>query len=513
MTTATSQQRWCAVFAGSGALGMIMIDATGTAVALPSIQRDLLLSQGAQQWIITLYALTVAAAIATGGRLADVFGRERTFRAGVVLFALGSLLSGLSLDLPMLLCGRVLEGLGNILMAPAAAMLAIEAFGPAQRGRAMGLYSALGGIALVLGPIICGALVQAGGWRWAFFVNLPLAAVALLLLRAAGPAAAGPRSGTFRPAHSLLLAAALGPLVLGLQQSHVWGWSSPLTLGLIAIGGALLLFFIVVQCRAADPLVDMRLLSDRHFAADSIVLFCAQCALVGQSAFGAIYLQRILHFTPLQSGVAMLLFLMPLMIFAPVGGLLYDRHGAKLPVVAGLTLATLGLFGETQALPHADFLLMAPALLLTGTGMGLALSQTYTDGTARTAEDQRGRAFGALDTVRQMGGAIGMAAIGTVVAGLERGRLLEIATQAAPEGSARVELEGLMAQAAYGSEDAVRTLVEHWPAVASALRLSAAQSIGDGYYVGTAMVALGLLAAVVLMRAKPKAPAITEGAS
>ncbi|MBS7537478.1 MFS transporter [Ancylobacter lacus] len=196
---ATTRQRWFAVFAGSGALGMIMIDATGTAVALPSIQRDLMLSHGAQQWIITLYALTVAATIATGGRLADVYGRERTIVAGVVLFASGSLLSGLSVSLPMLLCGRALEGLGNVLMAPAAALLATEAFGPERRGQSMGIYSGLGGLAMVLGPIICGVLVQLGGWRWAFFVNLPLAAATLLMLRAAGPAAASPRGGSFRP--------------------------------------------------------------------------------------------------------------------------------------------------------------------------------------------------------------------------------------------------------------------------------------------------------------------------
>ncbi|WGD31509.1 MFS transporter [Ancylobacter sp. WKF20] len=505
MTAATSQQQWYAVFAGSGALGMIMIDVTGTAVALPSIQRDLMLSHGAQQWIITLYALTVAATIATGGRLADVFGRKRSFIAGVVLFALGSLLCGVSVDLPMLLCGRVLEGLGNILMGPAAALLATEAFGPTQRGRAMGIYSALGGLALVFGPIICGALVQLGGWRWAFFVNLPLAAATLLMLRAAGPATASPRGGIFRPMHSLLLAVALGPLVLGLQQSHVWGWNAALTLTLIAAGAVLLALFIIGQRRALEPLVDMRLFADRQFAADGIVLFCAQCALVGQSAFGAIYLQRILHFTPLQSGLAMLLFLLPLMLCAPLAGRLYDRYGAKLPVVTGLTLATLGLFWQTQVLPRADFLLMFPALIVTGAGMGLFLSQAYTDGTARVAEDRRGSAFGALDTVRQLGGAIGMAAIGTVVAGMERARVLDIAAKAVPEGEARAHLESLMEQAIYGKDEAVRALLEQWPAVASALRLSAAQSIGDGYYVGSGMVALGLLAAWVLMRRKPAA--------
>ncbi|WP_371345556.1 MFS transporter [Ancylobacter sp. IITR112] len=511
MTAENTKQQWYTVFAGSGGLGMIMIDATGTAVALPAIQRDLLLSHGAQQWVITIYALTVAAAIATGGRLADVFGRDRTFRVGVVIFATGSLLSGLSLNLPMLLASRALEGLGNILIVPAAALLATEAFGPAQRGKAMGIYSGLGGLAMVFGPIICGALVQLGGWRWAFFVNLPLAAMTLLMLRAAGPATSAPRSGTYRPAHSLLLAAALAPLVLGLQQSHAWGWTSPLTLALIGTGGCVLAVFIQVQRRAAEPLVDLRLFADRQFAADGIVLFCAQCALIGQSAFSALYLQRVLHFTPLQSGLAMLLFLMPLMACAPLSGLLYDRHGAKLPVVGGLTLATLGLLWETQVLRYADFMLMVPALIATGAGTGLLMSQTYTDGTARIAEDTRGRAFGALDTVRQLGGAIGMAAIGTVVAGTERSRFLEIAADAASPGPVREHLQALMEQALYGGPESINTLLEQWPAVASALRLSAARSIGDGYYVGAGMMALGLLAAVVLMRRHPSAPDLVKG--
>lgn len=495
-----SRQRWLTVFAAAGALGMIMIDGTGTAVALPSIQHDLLLSHGAQQWIITLYALTVAMTIATGGRLADVYGRARMFRAGVVLFAVGSLASGLAVDLPMLLCGRATQGIGNIMMAPAAALLATEAFGPAERGRAMGLYSGLGGLAMVIGPIVCGVLVQVGSWRWAFFVNLPLAVAVLLLLRAAGPAAAGPRSGTFRPADSLLLAAALGPLVLALQQSHAWGWGSALTLSLIATGAVLLVVFIRIQARAADPLLDVRLFTRRRFFIDGLVLFCAQSAIVGQSAYGAIFLQRVLHFSPLGSGLVMLIFLGPLMVCAPISGLLYDRYGLKAPVVAGLSLATAGFALECLAVMRIDFALMVPALIMIGSGMGLTFSQAYTDGTAQVAEPQRGRAFGALDTVRQLGGAIGMAAIGTVVVALERGRVLAIAAGAAPDPGIRAQLEATMEQAIYGRAEAVKTLTEQWPAVASALRDSAARSIAQGYFVGVGMLALALVAALLLLR-------------
>ncbi|MEW6254382.1 MAG: MFS transporter [Pseudomonadota bacterium] len=501
-SSATGGQRWWALLSGAGALAMIMIDGTGIAVALPSIQRDLMLTHGDQQWVITIYSLTLGAAIATGGRLSDVYGRKHIFQAGVVTFALGSLMCGLAGNLPMLLLGRTLEGLGNIMMAPAAALLATEAFGPSERGRAMGIYSGLGGLAMVFGPIVSGILVEVGGWRWAFFVNLPFAVATLLMVRAAGPATGSPRSGTFRPAHSLLLAAALGPMVLGLQQSHSWGWTSPLTLALIACGVVLLTAFIWIQLRAADPLVDVRLLLNRQFSADAIVLFCAQCAMVGQSAFGAIYLQRVLHFSPLYSGLAMLLLLAPMMVCAPLSGVLYDRYGAKVPVVCGLSLATLGLFWETQVLPLADFTLMIPGLLAIGAGMGLSLSQTYTDGTSLVPETHRGRAFGALDTTRQLGGAFGIAAIGTIVAGMERDRVLAIAAETVPSDAARAQLETLMAQAIYGRPEATQALLAQWPDVAAALRLSAAHSIGDGYYVGAGMMGLALLVSILLMRPK-----------
>lgn len=508
VATVDNRQRWCALLAAAGVLSMAMVDATGTSVALPSIQRDMMLSHGAQQWIITLYSLTLAVAIASGGRLADVVGRARMFRIGVALFAAGSLVSGLSVSFPMLLCGRALEGLGNALMSPAAALLATEAFGPAGRGRAMGLYSGLGGIALVTAPVLCGALVQMGNWRWVFFVNLPTAVAVLVLLRAAGPAAASPRSGTFRPAHSLLLAAALGPLVLGLQQSHAWGLTSPLTLSLVTVGALILAVFVLAQARAAEPLVDVRLFANRHVSVDGLALFCVQCTIVGQSAYGAIYLQRVLHFAPMQSGLTMLLFLMPLMVCSPISGKLYDRHGVKLPLVAGLSLATVGFVLESLAVMRMDFVLMMPALVMIGAGLGLSMPPSYADGTAQVDEGHRGLAFGAMDTVRQLGGAVGMAAIGTVVVASERSRIEAIGAAAAPAaGQPPAALDAIMAQAIYGKAEAIQALEQHWPSVASALRASAAQSIAHGYVVCVVFLAVALCAAVLLFR-RPLQPPV-----
>lgn len=495
---------WWTLLAAAGGLAMIMIDATGTTVALPSIQRDLGLDQGAQQWIITIYALTLAAAIATGGRLCDIYGRARVFSVGVVFFASGSLICGLSPNLPWLLCGRIVEGLGNIMMAPAAALLATQAFGPNERGKSMGIYTALGGLAMMGGPIIAGLFIQHFGWRSVFFVNLPVAVLTLLLLRVARPRPTPASPSKLSIGQSLHLAAALTFIVLALQESHRWLWTSPLTLGLIGGGLVLLAIFVRGQWRSVDPLVDVRLLLDRRFAANGIVLFCAQFSTVGQSAYSAIYLQRILHFTPVQTGLSMLIFLTPLMLMSIVAGRLFDRFGIKVPAVTGLSLATLGVFLQTQVLPHCNFIELVPALILIGAGLGLAMSQTYTDGTARVSPQRGGQAFGILDTVRQLGGAMGMAAIGTIVVSHERTRLLDIVAQNTAPGPARDQFQALLVHAAYGQTEAADTLHAQWPAAAESLRISGAQSIADGFYIGGAVMALGLLCSILFMQRKPK---------
>jgi EmrB/QacA subfamily drug resistance transporter len=498
--TAPATNPWVLLCAAAGGLGMIMIDAAGTSVALPAIQRGLDLNQGAQQWIITVYALTLAAMIPTGGKLADVFGRARVFSIGVVFFGTGSVVCGLAVDFPMLLTGRVIEGLGNIMMAPSAALLAAEAFGPNARGKSMGIYSGLGGLAM-----IAGALIEHFGWRAVFFINPPIAVATLILLRIARPVEQSEEKGKLNPLHSFHLALSLTLLVLGLQQSHSWGWTSPTTLSLIAGGLILLAGFVMTQLRAADPLVDVRLLTKRQFAGNSLVLFCAQFSTVGQSAYSAIYLQRVLHLSPMQAGLSMLLFLGPLMIAAPLSGRLYDRFGIRLPAVLGLGMATVGIFLQSQALPHCSFPPLIPALILIGAGLGLSMSQTYTDGTALVERRQAGQAFGALDTLRQLGGAIGMAAIGTVVVANEKVRLNAIAASHAPEGAARDHLLDLMAQAAYGQPAAIETVRTQWPDIINALRMDSAQSIADGFYLGGTVMALGLIGAALLLKGKPRA--------
>jgi EmrB/QacA subfamily drug resistance transporter len=491
---------WLTLFVMCSAFVMAMVDAAGVAVALPRLQAALDLGQGQLQWVITIYTLTLASALATGGRLGDVFGRLRTFVIGVLLFVCGSLICGLANGLPMLLGGRLVEGLGNVLMVPVAAVLASEALGPQQRGRAMGLYSAVGGAAMILAPLIGGALVQFAGWRAIFFVNLPVAVIALLLLRVARPSVPALPPQPLRFAQAPLLILALGMLVLGLQESHTWLWTSPITLGLVFGGMALLGLFCAIQTRQDQPLLDVRLFRSRSFAMDAVVLFCCQFAVIGQSAFSAIYFQRVMAFSPLQTAFAIIGMPIAWVLLSPVAGRLYDRAGIRRPVVLGLALVTLGAALEVVTLPLRDLLWLIPALILIGAGLGLALPQTYTDGMAQVATQYRGQAYGLLDTCRQLGGALGMAAVGTVVASREAARIGALAAAFGHGAAGAQTLRALLRGAAEGQAASAHGLVAAAPGALAALRLSGAASIADGYCVTLTTVAVGLVLTLILMR-------------
>ena len=501
---ASELRRWWTLLALSGAVAMVMIDATGVSVSLPRIQQTFAINQGALQWIITIYSLTLAAGLAIGGRLGDALGRVRVFVVGVLVFVGGSVTCSVAPNLPILLVGRVIEGLGNVLMIPAAAVLVTEAFRPEERGRAMGVYAAIGGLFMASGPPIAGALIQFVGWRAVFLLNVPVAVTTLILAAVARPVDHRLPAQRLPILQAILLVAALTTLVLGIQESHARHLPIAWILGLIVVGAFLLAVFVLNQLRQREPLLDVRLFLSRGFTADAVVLYCGQFALIGQVAFNAIYMQEILHFAPLQAGLAMLLFLVPWMLMAPVAGWLYDRYGINVSACLGLSILTVGLLLATQTFPLCEFTAVAPCLTMIGIGLGLAMPQSYTDGMSQAPAELRGQAYGVLDTVRQLGAAMGMAAIGSLVAAAEARRLGPIAAKYAETTDEQATLSELLRKSVHGQVDAARTLHERWPAAFDALKTSGARSIADGFYLGAAVAALGLLLAAVLMtRKKP----------
>src|SRR5262245_7757586 len=285
-------RRWWVLATMTGALSMLLLDTTVVSVALPTIARDLGLSQTGLEWIVNAYLLALAALVAVGGRLADLLGAERTFRIGAWVFLAGSAACGIAPSEAAIIAARAVQGAGAALMAPASSAIVIGAFAPKERGRAMGIYSGVSMIFLALGPLIGGTLTDVVSWRAVFNVNLPVGLVMLALARVTLPRQTGvwslkgmDWSGT------ALLVGSLGALVLALMQGASWGWKSSVTVGLFVTAAALLPPFVWWERRRRQPLIDLSLLGEGSFAIVGAVLASVQFALTGVTIFGAIWVQ------------------------------------------------------------------------------------------------------------------------------------------------------------------------------------------------------------------------------
>jgi EmrB/QacA subfamily drug resistance transporter len=415
---APSTHRWWVLATMTGALSMIMIDQTVVSVALPTMQRDLGLSAPGVQWVVNAYLLLLAVLVALGGRVADLVGPERTFRLGAGLFVLASVLCGVAQGEGGIIAARGLQGVGAALMIPSTGSLLMNAFGVRERGKAMGIYSGVSMIFLALGPLVGGLLTEGVSWRAVFFLNLP---IGLLLLAAAHVTLSHPPRRRI-PRHAVdwvgipLLICGVGALVLGLMQGQTWGWTSPAIVGLLAAGAVLLPAFLAWERHAAEPLVRLTLYRRPNFGADSTVLAGVQFALVGASVFGAIWSQQVLGFGPIRAGVAMLPLTIPLLFAAPLAGRAYDRIGPRALLVGGSLLVGAGLAWLALNLHHQDYSLLVPGYVLMGIGIGMTISPATTDALGAAAPAERSQASGMVQTSRQIGGVVGIAILGAIVA-------------------------------------------------------------------------------------------------
>jgi EmrB/QacA subfamily drug resistance transporter len=416
--TRSTTGAWLVLIAMTGSLSMIMLDQTVVTVALPSMARDLSLSPTGQQWVVGAYVLALAAFVALGGRLGDVLGRVRTFKLGMVVFALGSVACGLA---PVsgwgeawIIASRAGQGIGAALMMPASAAIVISVFAPAARGRAMAAYAGISQLFLVVGPVVGGLLAEDWTWRVVFWLNVPVALISLVLVRVARPDNVAIRGSHMRYVDSAMLVGGVLLTVLAIQESSRWSWSST-TWTVLAVGVLLIAVFAVHQLLVTDPLVDVRLLGRRAFLGANLAVAGLQFALTAVVLYGSLYNQQILGFSPIEGGLAALPLILGVAVASQVGGRWYDRSGARRPALTGLGFALVGLALWTDALPGLDYPWQVPGMLLTGLGLGLTMSPLNTDSLSQVAEHQRGQAAGIVQTLRQLGGTLGVAIIGTVV--------------------------------------------------------------------------------------------------
>ena len=492
-------RRWWILVAMTGSLAMIMIDQTIVSVALPRIQRDLDLSQTDLQWVINAYILALAATVAIGGRIGDLVGRVKAFMGGAVLFAGSSVLCGLAPNETVIILGRVLQGIGAAFMQPASAAIVTTTFGLHERGKAMAVYAGVAMSFMAAGPLLGGALTQYLSWRWAVWINIPVAAAAMALTLLVRPKDEKPLSQSVDFAGLSLLILGAPALVLAIQQGRTWGWTSPAILVLFAAGIGLLGLLMVVETRVKNPLIEMRLFQNRSFAADTLVLFCTQFALVGQVVFGAIYMQNVLGFSPLKAGLGMLPTVIPAVIMAQVAGRIFDRTGVKIPAAIGTALIFAGFFHQALFLTKESYAWLAPGMAILGAGAGFVMSPTNTDALSRVPGVLRGQASGLVQTFRQMGGTVGMAAMGALVSTLEQGKISAIIKGTGGGPGHEAILGGLVTEARDGQVGALSKVASTYPHLVQELQDAVSLGISGGYFLAGAVMLMGFFVALFFM--------------
>ncbi|MFG2781923.1 MFS transporter [Streptomyces prunicolor] len=418
-TDAPDRRRWWVLIVIAIAQLMVVLDVTIVNIAMPSAQRDLGFSDGNRQWIVTAYALAFGSLLLLGGRLADLFGRKIAFLVGIAGFAGSSALAGAAPSFEVLVTGRVLQGLFGALLAPAAlAVLNVTFTTAKERARAFGVFGAIGGAGGAFGLLLGGLLTEHLSWRWTLYVNLVFAVVAfaggLALMRKGAPAV---RPRLDLPG-TVLGSAGLFGLVYGFANAETYDWSSPMTWGALAAAVLLLTGFAWWQTRTPHPLLPLRVLADRTRGASFLVMAIASAGLFGVSLFLTYYLQSSRGFTPVRTGLAFLPMMGSLMVVAQLSiSVLLPKIGPKILVPLGLLTSAAGLALLTALDLDSGYAAgVLPGLLLIGSGIGLSLPPAMSLSIHGVRVEDAGVASAAVNTMQQVGGAIGTALLNTLAA-------------------------------------------------------------------------------------------------
>ncbi len=415
----TSDRRWSALALIVTAQFMVILDVAIVNVALPSIKADLDFSQTNLQWVITAYAIMFGGALLLGGRLADLLGRRRLFVAGLALFAVSSLLCGLAWSEGSLIAFRAVQGLGGALLAPAALSLLMTTFAEGrERNLALGIYGAASGSGAAVGVLLGGLLTSYLSWPWVFFINVPVGLVALALtplLLEESRAELGHRRFDFPGAASIT--AGLMLLVYATTRATTDGWGATTTLALFAGAAALVLAFVAIELRSRSPLLPLRIFRLRTLSAANGAM-----AIVGAVAFSeffvlTLYLQEVLHYSAIQSGAAFAGFALAVVVVSNVAQAVVSRLGVRPTLTAGLLISAVSVAMLTRLPVDGQYFWdLFPAFVLGGAGMGLSFVPVTIASLTGVERSDAGVASGLINTSRQIGGAIGLAAASAVAA-------------------------------------------------------------------------------------------------
>ena len=414
----TSENRkWWTLAAVAFGLFMIMLDNTVVNVALPSIQRDLDARLSELEWIVTGYALTFAALILTGGKLADLLGRRRVFISGLFVFTLASLACALAPSAEFLIGARVVQGAGAALMNPATLSIISATFPPRERGAAIGIWAGVSATALAIGPLVGGLLTEHVGWSSIFYINVPIGAIAIvasfLLIDESRDLSDGQR-----PDLPGLVSSGIGlfALTYGLIEGGQKGWTSALILGAFALAAVALALFVVLESRQRAPMLDLSLFRNRTFFGANLTILMVALAMFGVFFFVSLYMQNVLGYSPVKAGAAFLPMTLLITVTAPLTGLLSDRVGSRWLLTLGMTLVGLQLLSFSRLGVDSSYLSLVPGMILGGFGMASVMAPGSAAALSGVPVDKAGVGSAVVNTSRQVGGSIGIALMGAIMA-------------------------------------------------------------------------------------------------
>ena len=410
---ASRNRIWTLVLVSVG-LFMVVLDNLIVSVALPSIHRDLGASIQSLEWTVNAYVLAYAVLLLTGAALGDRFGRRRMFVTGIVLFTAASAGSALAPNMGILIATRALQGIGAAVVTPLTLTLLADSFPPESRGLALGVWSGISGIAVALGPLVGGAVIQLASWHWIFWINVPvglaLAPTAARVLHESH----GSERGLDLTGLALVSTGLFG-LVFGLIRAQTLGWSALQVVISLATGVALLIGFVIQERRAAEPMLPMEFFARRSFAITNVVSLSMYFGMFGSIFFMSQYLQNVLGNTPFEAGLKLLVWTGSIMVVSPAAGYFSERYGSRLFMVSGLTLQGVALaWLASEAGVGQSYASMIVPFVFGGAGMALVFAPAASAVLASVRTDQAGQASGATNAIRELGGVLGIAVLSTV---------------------------------------------------------------------------------------------------
>jgi EmrB/QacA subfamily drug resistance transporter len=411
-----ANKKWWTLAAVSFGLFMIMLDNTVVNVALPSIQRDLGVGLSELEWIVSGYALTFAALMLIGGKLADAYGRRLLFVVGIAIFTVASLMCGLATSGDMLIAARVAQGVGAALMNPATLSIIAATFPPRQRGTAIGIWAGVSALALAIGPLVGGLLSEHASWNWIFFVNVPVGilgiAASFLLIEESRD-----------PTHERLdlpglatSAVGLFALTYGLIEANSYGWGSARIVGAFVVAAVTLVGFVALERHQRAPMLDLTLFRNRTYVGANLVVLLVALAMFGVFFFVSLYMQNVLGFSAVQAGAAFLPMTILIILVAPIAGRMSDRLGSRGLITAGMLLVAAQLLYFSRLSDDATFWVLLPGLIFGGVGMSLTMTPGAAAATRAVPVAKAGVGSAVLNAFRQVGGSTGIALMGAIMA-------------------------------------------------------------------------------------------------